>query len=814
MKRRLLYAFAFLLALAACTKEETTFETQTPDTDSVRDGNTLSQVVVRVDDELAAILEQAASEGKVYTRSMDMNNVIDELGIVRCERLFPDAGEYEGRTRREGLHKYYIVDYDPSVSPTRAMSGIGAVRGVDKVERPSRIKRMSLPDDPYFKWQWDVYNDKSLNLNVKYYGQIVSSNQGCDVNVAEVWDSYTTGSEKVIVAVVDGGVEIDHPDLAGVCIPAGKGGSWDFVNNTSTITPDSHGTHVAGTIAAVRNNGIGVAGIAGGDHATGVKGVRILSCQIFKGDDGASDPNTMRALKYGADNGAVISQNSWGHYYDNNNDGRISSSELREAASDTMSDYEKAGIDYFIKYAGCDDNGNQLPDSPMKGGIVLFAAGNDDIQYGVPADYEAVIGVGAVGPDWEKTWYSCYGDWVDISAPGGDGFTTECATYDQVGYSRGNIFNLYTTKKSCAEDEYTNYGYMPGTSMACPHVTGVLALLVSYFGGPGFTNEDAKQLLFAGANKDHLNTSKPIGPVVDAYGSFSAVAPSTVAPDPVSVISSETISKSLTLSFTVPSDGDDGSPKGILILVGGDRSAVASATPADIPSGVKSYIVTAGSGTAGKTLSYNVSGLEYGTSYYVLMYSFDRSHNYSLPSGIYTVTIPENRAPAQVEEFDPCIIYKKGTALFLSLDKYFSDPDKDPLTYRVGYENNVVTGSVTGSTLTLRSGAFGLGKITVTAVDAGGKTASASIDVLVKDPDAPVDTYPELIVSDLTIVTEHEAETTVLLTSSTGRVIYDRTETFSGFEPLVINMGLCPPGRYGLTVSYDGKTYKKIVVKI
>ena len=132
----------------------------------------------------------------------------------------------------------------------------------------------------------------------------------------------------------------------------------------STPDDESHGTHVAGTVGARTNNNIGVAGVAGGDGTEG-SGVRLMSCQIFGGkNEGGSGA---RAMYYSANNGAVISQNSWGY--------------VLKANITAIPQADKAAIDYFIKYAGCDKDGNQLPNSPMKGGIVIFAAGNDGMDY-------------------------------------------------------------------------------------------------------------------------------------------------------------------------------------------------------------------------------------------------------------------------------------------------------------------------------------------------------------------------------------------------------------------------------------------------
>lgn len=141
-----------------------------------------------------------------------------------------------------------------------------------------------------------------------------------------------------------------------------------------------------------------------------------MSCQIFEGANGSGQG--AGATVYGANNGAVISQNSWG--YDYPGPGNIPAS-IREA------------IDYFIKYAGCDNDGKQLPNSPMKGGVVIYAAGNDDKDYlSYPSAYPPVISVSAMAPNWEKAWYTNRGDWVDIMAPGGDEYFTNGMVYSTV----------------------------------------------------------------------------------------------------------------------------------------------------------------------------------------------------------------------------------------------------------------------------------------------------------------------------------------------------------------------------------------------
>lgn len=368
---------------------------------------------------------------------------------------------------------------------------------------PSR-ELMALPkavpsnypfNDPLFAEQWPLYNDGSVSEEAR---------SGADINVIPAWTK-TAGRSDVIVAVVDEGVEYTHPDLA-ANMWSGIGKNFCDRDNDDITWGEGHGTHVAGTIAAVSNNGIGISGIAGGTG--GGNGAKIMSCEIFHPTDGrydASSDATADAIKYAADNGAVICQNSWGY--------EAGSMSLNQWISQDRA--VKEAIDYFIQYAGMSPDG-QTQTGPMAGGVVIFAAGNEySGQPGYPAAYEPCISVAAVSCSYEAAWYTNYGSTIDICAPGGG----EGANFIyNIDYNEGyNLSTLPTNLKNGDRFTYTDYngdketttidyvsttagyGYMQGTSMACPHVSGVAALIVSQFGAPGFTNEQLKEKLFSTA---------------------------------------------------------------------------------------------------------------------------------------------------------------------------------------------------------------------------------------------------------------------------------------------------------------------------
>lgn len=466
------------------------------------------ELLVYFDEGAATKVESGVSRsGATRSGIDDFDTVLENIGVKSMQRLFPVDVRNEERTRAAGLHRWYIVRFDKNADLDEAAHAMAEVAEVERIEfnqqlthvhngkitpitesetaATAQTRAAAQFNDPYLSNQWHYINtgDKSIYSGIK---------AGADVNCGEAW-RLCTGDPRVIVAVVDNCVQWDHPDLAANMWVnerenTGSAGNdddgngykddihgYNFVSDCPlTISTEGdapeHGTHVAGTVAAVNNNGAGVCGIAGGSGKN--DGVKIMSCQIFYNKAGGSSSISAKAIKYAADNGAAIIQCSYGYTA-----GTITSDSQYASGSSA----EKQAIDYFISSRNCE---------AVDGGIVIFAAGNDMVgMSGYPGAFRNYISVTSMSCDYTPAYYTNYGPGCNIAAPGGD-------VYQSMFDNRTGASQVLSTINN------GNYGYAQGTSMACPHVSGVAALGLSYAlqTGKKFTRDEFNTILLTSVN--------------------------------------------------------------------------------------------------------------------------------------------------------------------------------------------------------------------------------------------------------------------------------------------------------------------------
>lgn len=389
------------------------------------------------------------------TGSASLDKALQKIAATKVDTLFKTvyqlaaADENFGaqlRMEQAGLMRWMTIRFAASIPVMQVCSMFRSLPEVAWADAVGKIELHADPNDSLFINQWYLRN----------IGQ-TAGRVGADINVLPAWD-FTTGSNDVVVAVHDGGVQLSHPDLQSN-IWLGK--SFNFVANNGQLTDDNHGTHVAGLLAAVRNNATGIAGVAGGNGTTGT-GVKMISLQIIGGTPSVAGHEAL-SFVYAANNGAAVSQNSWSYNTPN-----------------FFPQYTADAIDYFVANAG---------GTVLKGGVVVFAAGNSGTEqpYFPPA-YSKVLAVAASTHQDEKAAYSNFGSWVDITAPGGDAGQPMLSTI--TGGNYGNLF---------------------GTSMACPLVSGAAALLVSRVPGKLLADDVRSLLQFGADNIYSLNAASLAG---------------------------------------------------------------------------------------------------------------------------------------------------------------------------------------------------------------------------------------------------------------------------------------------------------------
>ena len=528
MKKKFFYIAMVALALTGCSDSLSTIGSSDGNSEiTIPADAEAGELLIKFSPEMSDILDQAqlskTRAGKA-TRSgiPSTDEVLDILGSYSFERVFPVDANTEARTREAGLHLWYTVKFNKGTDLKAAAERLKQLGEISKVQTNGRIKRAyntdskriylsdkalqqkstrstaeDEPNDPGFASQWHYrnlgegnYDFENLNNNH------VGAKAGCDVNALEAWKT-CKGDPSIIVAILDEGVMYTHPDLAANmwCNPGesvqgaktdGDGNGYEgdlhgynFVTESGDITwtdanDSGHGTHVAGTIAAVNNNGKGVCGVAGGD-GTPNSGVKIMSCQVFSGQNSVTLAGEARAIKYAADNGAVILQCSWG--YNSSESSIINGYTPGPATEKEWAEtypLEKEALDYFINNAGS-------PNGVIDGGIPVFAAGNEYAgNPAFPGAYSKCVCVSSVAADFTPACYTDFGSLVTLSAPGGD-----LEYYSKIGEQEDEYWAETTEQKGAVlstmiKNGQPAYGYMEGTSMACPHVSGVAALGLAY----------------------------------------------------------------------------------------------------------------------------------------------------------------------------------------------------------------------------------------------------------------------------------------------------------------------------------------------
>ena len=542
----------------------------------------------------------------VQTGVTPLDRVSQKVKAVSMTRVFPYAGKDEAKHKAAGLDLWYDVHYEASgMKLAQARNLLRSTEGVAYAQRipvykpiggerflevsPAAVAKAAkaastMPfNDPLLNDQWHYNND----------GHIAGTKVGADANVFKAWETGVTGSKDVVVAIIDGGFQVDHPDLKdNVWINTaelnGKPGvdddgdgyvddiyGYNFVIKSRDINAHSHGTHVAGTVGATNNNGIGVCGVAGGSDGKG--GVKMMVCQVFDSRASSSAVADFGAsIVYAADRGASIAQCSWG-----------------AGVADEEDKSVTAAVDYFTKNGGGDK---------MNGGLCIFAAGNNGEEGNYyPGCLDKVVAVGSMAPDGSVAYYSNRGKWVDVTAPGG---------LEDNGQQYGVLSTLPNS----------TYGYNEGTSMACPHVSGIAALILSKYGNKQFSNETLRTLLTTSVNDLYTQNPEYKGLMgsgyIDAYKALQGKEGSV--PEAVADFTVTASHDNALIEWTIPETEEKSIDHHVIYY----STEAFSAT--DDLNKLSSATVDTKFKYSGDKMSYEVEGLKASTKYYFAIVAYNR----------------------------------------------------------------------------------------------------------------------------------------------------------------------------------------------
>lgn len=587
------------------------------------------------------------ASGKLSTGMTQLDQAVAGIKGISIRPMLPENPRFAAQRAKYGLDRWYVVTFDETVASEDARKVLAAVPGVEKSEVvcPMVMKEGNGPfvvakqgnlapatgkypfNDPQLPAQWHYKNFGDRGTNVA----------GADINLFDAW-KVTTGSPNVLVAIIDGGVDYRHEDLAANMYVNEKelNGTpgvdddgngyvddiygYNFCTNSSEIYPHSHGTHVAGTVAAVNNNGIGVGGVAGGDGTPG-SGVRMISCQVFDSRSGSGDGDFAAALVYAAEMGASIAQCSWGW-----------------GGSDYYEEPVLRAIDYFTETSRSDN---------MTGGLCIFATGNNGLEGNFyPAAYPKVVSVTSMTADLKPASYSNYGSWVNLIAPGG------LLDYGEAGGVLSTLPN-------------NEYGFNEGTSMATPHVSGIAALILSKYGSRTFVNESLRTQLitsvndFYGVNDNEQYRGLYGTGYIDAAKALAMSDGS--APEAVKDFEINAAQDYIMLDWTIPASNDNNVHHHIVYY--SDKPFTAQT---DL-STLKSLIADTKFVNSGDKFSFEIPGLSPLTTYYVAIQAINRWGKASDLSPVKSITTnagPEMTVDAESLDMSSTAGQQTATASF------------------------------------------------------------------------------------------------------------------------------------------------------
>lgn len=367
------------------------------------------KLIILISESYAPLLgiEQPLNISSIFS----IESTLVDITEKNMHPLFSNFPQFEGKHRQFNLHRYYVLEFEQQTDIQSLAAQLIQLPEIISVEYNSQVGANFVPNDDNYPNQWAHDNQGQA---VSYNGINVGL-ENCDMDTDLAWD-ITMGSENVIIAIIDSGVDLDHPEFEGKIVPG-----YDFVNNDEIAQDDyGHGTACAGVAAAIGNNSIGIAGVA---WQSLIMPVKVLASDGYGDENDISD-----GIIWATENNAnVISMSLGGGGY-------------------------SSATNSAINYA-------------VENGTVVFAASgnnNNDFNY-YPSGYDNCISVGALSPcnerknpdscDGENFWGSNYGENLDFLAPG---VRIHSTVWPWLYMSNFN-----------------------GTSSACPHAAGVAALLLS-----------------------------------------------------------------------------------------------------------------------------------------------------------------------------------------------------------------------------------------------------------------------------------------------------------------------------------------------